>query len=164
MFLDSALATLTNLGLPPELIVVAIAALPVVELRGAIPVALNIFHFPWQYALVLAILGNLLPAPVLLFCFGAICRRLSRVAIFKRWLDRLEDLARRRGEKLEKRKWVGLMTFVAVPLPATGAWTGSIVASVLNMRLKTAFLSVLAGLVIAGGIVTAIVLLAKRVL
>ncbi len=164
MFLDSALETLTNLGLPPELIVVAIAALPVVELRGAIPVAINIFHFPWQYALALAILGNLLPIPVLLFCFGAICRRFSRVAIFKRWLDRLENLARRRGEKLEKRKWVGLMTFVAVTLPATGAWTGSIVASVLNMRLKTAFLSVLAGLVIAGGIVTAIVLLAERVL
>ena len=135
MFLDGVLATLTNLGLPRELIVVAIATLPVVE-----------------------------PTPVLLLCFGAICRRLSRLSIFKRWFDRLEDLARRRGQALEKRKWLGLMTFVAVPLPATGAWTGSIVASVLNMRLKTAFLSVLAGLVIAGGIVTAIVLLAERVL
>ena len=67
MYFASVLNTLSNLGLERALIVIAISAFPIVELRGALPLAINIFHLPWQYALLLAVIGNLIPVPLLLF-------------------------------------------------------------------------------------------------
>ena len=169
MFLDNILSTLYGLGFSKELVVVAISALPIVELRGAIPFALGLIpsdvypqSIAWYYALPLAIAGNLIPVPFLLLFFAAISRRLSRVGVFKRWFQWLEKRTRRRGRVVERYKRIGLMLFVAVPLPVTGAWTGSFAATIFEIKFKPAFLSILAGVCIAGAIVTSICLLTKE--
>jgi uncharacterized membrane protein len=161
MVFANVLSTLSHLESYRELIVVAIAALPVVELQGALPVAINLFHIPWQYALLLTIIGTLIPVPLLLLFFGTIARRLGKIAFFRRWLNWLDGLARRRGKVVEKYKLIGLGLFVAIPLPVTGAWTGSLVATIFNIDFKRALLSIFIGTCIAGAIVTSICILAS---
>lgn len=161
MVFTNVLNTLSLLESPRELIVVAIATLPVVELRGALPVAINLFHMPWQYALLLAIIGTLIPVPLLLLFFGAITRRLSKIASFRRWLNWLDGLARRRGKMVERYKSIGLVLLVAVPVPVTGAWTGSLVATILNVDFKQALLAIFIGTCIAGAIITSVCILAS---
>jgi uncharacterized membrane protein len=163
---DSVLITLHGLGFSKEMVVVAISALPIAELRLAIPFALGLIPsqvypqiIPWQHALPLAIAGNLIPVPLLLLFFGAISRLLSRIGVFKRWFQWLEERARRRGKVVERYQRIGLALFVAVPLPVTGAWTGSLVATIFGIKFKYAFLAILAGICIAGAIVTSVGLL-----
>ena len=169
MFFDNILNTLYNLGFPKELVVVAIATLPIAELRVAIPFAMGMIpsvvypqSLPWHNALPLAIAGNLIPVPFLLLFFGAISRRLSKIGIFERWLNWLDELARRRGKIVGRYKRIGLVLLVAIPLPVTGAWTASLVATILNIKFKHAFLSILAGVCIAGAIVISICILAGK--
>jgi len=142
--------------------VAAISALPIVELRGAIPFAMGVIpsavnseNLPWQRALPLAIAGNLIPVLFLLLFFGAVSRRLNRIGIFKRWLYWLERRTRRRGKIVERYQRIGLALFVAIPLPVTGAWTGSLAAIIFRMRFRHALLSIFVGICIAGAIVTA---------
>ena len=139
MSLDKLLA----LGFPEELVVIAIAALPIFELRGALPVAINVFHLPWYYAFLLAIIGNLIPVPFLLLFLNTFARLLNRVDIFKRMLHWLFERTRRRGKIIEKYERIGLALFVAIPLPVTGAWTGSLAAVLFGLKFKHAFLSIL---------------------
>ena len=162
MLLDNLLNTLFNLGFSKELVLIIVSALPIVELRGAIPLAINLFDFSWYYALLLAIMGNLIPVPLLLLFFGTISRRLSKIGIFKRWFHWLDELARRRGKIVERYKRIGLILLVAIPLPVTGAWTGSLVATILEVKLKQALLSIFIGICIAGVIVTCLCLLAEK--
>ncbi len=150
---------LLSLGFSKELVVLVIAALPVLELRGAIPVAINMFGLPWYYAFSLALIGNLLPVPFILLFLEAITRGLSRVDIFRRMLDWLFERTRRRGRIVERYERIGLALFVAIPLPATGAWTGSLAASLLGLPFKHAFLAILVGVFVAGVIVTCLSLL-----
>jgi uncharacterized membrane protein len=145
---------------PEELLeVILIAASPIAELRLAIPLAINTFNFPWYYALLIAIIGNLLPVPFILLFLDAATRLLSRVALFKRMLDWLFERTRRRGRIIERYKRIGLVLFVAIPLPVTGAWTGSLAAVIFGLSFKHAFLSILIGIIIAGIIVTCLSLL-----
>lgn len=150
---------LLSLGFSKELVVLVIAALPLAELRGALPVAINLFHFPWHYALLLAIIGNLVPVPLLLLFFGTLSRLLGKIGIFDRMLQRLFKRIRRRGKIIERYERIGLMLFVAIPLPVTGAWTGSLAAVLFGIKFKYAFLSIFAGILIAGAIVTSLSLL-----
>lgn len=150
---------LLGLNLSHILAVLAIAASPISELRGAIPVAIIGFHFPWYYAFLLAIIGNLLPVPFILLFFDALSRLLSKISLFERILDWLFERTRQRGKIIERYERIGLMIFVAVPLPLTGAWTGSLAAVLLGLKFKHALLSIFAGIVIAGIIVTCATLL-----
>jgi uncharacterized membrane protein len=150
---------LLGLGFSKELVVLVIAALPIFELRGALPVAINLFQFPWYYALLLAIVGNLLPVPLILLFLNATSRLLDKIGIFKRVLYWLFERTRRRGKIIERYKRIGLMLFVAIPFPVTGAWTGSLAAVLFGLKFKHAFLSIFIGIVIAGTIVTCLCLL-----
>jgi len=150
---------LLSLGFSKELVVLIISALPLLELRGALPVAINLFHFPWYYALLLAIIGNLAPVPILLLFLNVFSRFLGRISIFERMLHWLFERTRRRGKIVEKYKKIGLTLFVAVPLPVTGAWTGVLVAVLFGLTFKHAFLSIFIGICIAGIIVTCLSLL-----
>ena len=154
-----SLEELINQGVPEALAVFLVAALPILELRGAIPVAITVFDFPWYYALPLAVIGNLLPVPFILLFLEAATRLLSRAALFKKWLDWLFERTRRRGQIIEKYKRIGLVLFVAIPLPVTGAWTGSLAAVLFGLRLRHAFLFITIGVVISGIIVTCLTLL-----
>ena len=150
---------LLSVGFSKELVVIIISALPILELRGALPVALNVFHFPWYYALPLAIIGNLLPVPIILLFLNAISRGLSKIKFFDRFLHWLFEHTRQRGKFVERYERIGLALFVAIPLPVTGAWTGSLVAVLFDLKFRHAFLSILIGVCIAGIIVTCLSLL-----
>jgi len=150
---------LLSLGLNQELVVIIISALPILELRGAIPVAINLFNFPWYQALLLAIIGNLLPVPIILLFLNAISKWLSKIGFFRRFFHWLLEYTSRRGKIVEKYERIGLILFVAIPLPVTGAWTGSLLAVLFGLKFRHAFLSILIGVCIAGIIVTCLSLL-----
>lgn len=145
---------LLSMGFTKDLVVLVTSALPILELRGGIPVALGLFDFPWYYALLLAVIGNLLPVPFILLFLNSTTRLLSKVPFFDRILTRLFAGARQRGRIIEKYKGIGLVLFVAIPLPVTGAWTGSLAAVLFGLRFRHAMLSIFIGVLIAGVIVT----------
>ena len=150
---------LLGLGFSKELVVLIIATLPIFELRGALPVAINLFHFPWYYALLLAIIGNLLPVPFILLFLDTFSRLLNKVGFFKRGSDWFFEHVRKRGKIIDRYGQIGLVLFVAIPLPVTGAWTGSLAAVIFGLSFRRAFLSIFIGVFIAGVIVTCLSLL-----
>ncbi len=147
------------LDMPGELLVMVISALPVVELRGAIPVGIGLLQLPWYMVILLAIVGNLLPVPVLLFFFQTLVKYARRMRVGAKLINPLVQHAERHSVTVEKYERIGLMVFVAIPLPWTGAWTGSMVASLLGISFTRAFLSIAAGVIISSTIVTALFLL-----
>jgi uncharacterized membrane protein len=134
--------------------VIGTAALPISELRGAIPIAVGVYHFPWYYAYLFSVIGNLLPVPFILLLLNKITPLLSRVRFLDRLMQWYFKWNRNRSRSVERFGWLGLMLFVAIPLPVTGAWTGSILAVVLRLKFKYAFSAVFSGVIIAGIIVT----------
>jgi uncharacterized membrane protein len=150
---------LLSWGIPQEAIIVIISALPVVELRLALPIAINVFHMAWYKAYCLAVIGNLLPVPILLLFLDSLAKVVSRAEIGRRVVNWVFERTRRQGRTIERYEKIGLTLFVAVPLPVTGAWTGSIAAFLLGLRFRYAFLSILVGVIIAGAIVTSLCLL-----
>lgn len=145
-----------SLELSNVLWVLAIAASPISELRGAIPVAIASFHFPIYYAFLVAVIGNLLPVPFILLLLDRAVRLLSRVQLFERFFNWLFERTRRRGKMIERYERIGLVLFVAIPLPVTGAWTGSLAAVLFGLKFKHALLSIFIGILIAGAIVTCV--------
>ena len=135
------------------------AAAPISELRGAIPLAILDMHISWPIAFLVAYAGNLLPVPFLLLLLQPGYRLLSRVNLFKRILDWIFEHSRRRGALIEKYERIGLVLFVAIPLPITGAWTGSIVASLLGLSFWRAFPAIALGVFIAGVVVTTLTMI-----
>lgn len=146
--------SLASLDLPAVLVVLVIAASPISELRGAIPVAIAGFHFAWYQALLLAYLGNLLPVPFILLLLNRATRLLRRVALLDRFLTWLFERTQRRTRLIERYERIGLALFVAIPLPVTGAWTGSLAAVLLGLESRRALISIMAGVLVAGLIVT----------
>jgi uncharacterized membrane protein len=143
-------------GLSPGLIVVIISALPIVELRGAIPVAHLLFEMnPWL-AYVLAVLGNMIPVIPLLLFLGPVSRLCMRVSLGRRFFEWFFERARRKSAKVEKYETFGLSIFVAIPLPVTGAWTGCAVAFLMGIRFHHALWAILLGVMISGTVMTAI--------
>ncbi len=145
---------LISLELSSVLAVLAIAASPISELRGAIPVAISAFHFPWYYAFLLAVIGNLLPVPFILLLLNSVSRLLSKISFLEQLLNWLFERARRRGKIIKRYERIGLALFVAIPLPITGAWTGSLVAVLFGLKFRYAFLSIFIGVLVSGVIVT----------
>jgi uncharacterized membrane protein len=146
-------------GIPEELAILAISTLPIFELRGGIPVAIHFFQMEWWSGFLFSYIGNLLPVfPLLLFLDG-LRRALSHISVFERFFNWLFDRTKRRGNIIEKYESLGLMVFVAIPLPITGAWTGSVAATLFGLNLLQSFLAIAIGVFIAGGIVTCLSLL-----
>ena len=146
-------------GLSTELVTVIIAALPIAELRGALPVAIKLFHLPWYQALYLAVIGNMIPVPFLLVFFESLAKAISRTDRGKRLVGWLFKRTGHHTAVVEKYKSIGLMVLVAIPVPGSGAWTGSIAAFVCRLKFGRAFLSIAAGVIISGAIVTALSLM-----
>ncbi len=136
-----------------------ISASPIAELRLALPLALYDYGMPWHLALPLSLLGNLLPVPFLLLLLEPLSRLAARVRLLERALNWIFRHTRRRGKLVEKYERLGLVLFVAIPLPGSGAWTGSILAFLLGLNFWTAFLCIALGVFVAGVVVTALSLL-----
>ena len=129
---------------------VLVSMLPVVELRGGIPFGVAAGLPVWA-AFIAAVIGNLIPVPFIIVyirrIFQWMRRRMPRLNSL---VDKLERKAHLKGQKVTKYKYLGLMLFVAIPLPGTGAWTGSLAAAFLDMPLRKAIPSVVVGVLIAG--------------
>ena len=143
-------------NLPDAVLVVVVAMLPIFELRGAIPLAMGVFHMSFAQSFLLAVLGNMIPVLPLLLFLDPVSNWLRGFRSFDRFFNWLFARTRRRGEKVMKYETLGLILFVAVPLPITGAWTGCAAAFVFGVRFRRAFLSIFTGVLIAGTIVSAL--------
>ena len=131
----------------------AIAAVPVVELRGAIPAGTAAGLEPWL-ACGASVVGNLLPVPFIILLVRQVFDLLRKHPFFAPKIDALERRAHLKGRLVRKYRLLGLTLFVATPLPGTGAWTGALVAAFLNIRLRNALPAITLGVLIAGGLVT----------
>ncbi len=140
-----------------ELCVFFCAMLPVIELRGAIPLAAGLGLPLWQ-GVLLAVAGNLLPVPFILLFIKAILTAMSRskVGWIKKTASWLFAKAERNREAINRYAFWGLAAFVAIPLPGTGAWTGSLVAALFDMKFWRSFLAAVVGVLCAATIVAAI--------
>jgi uncharacterized membrane protein len=134
--------------------VILMAMIPFGELRTAIPVAISIYGMEPAQAFVLSVIGNMLPVVPLLLFLDPVSNWLRRYRIFDRFFTWLFARTRRYSDRMEKYGAFGLTPFVAIPLPVTGAWTACAVAFVFGIRCRYAFPAVLAGVLIAGTIVT----------
>ena len=127
-----------------------VSMVPVVELRGGIPFGVA-RGLPVWAAYLAAVIGNILPVPFILVYIRRIFRWMRRhMPRLNRLVDKLEKKAHLKGQKVTRYKYLGLMLFVAIPLPGTGAWTGALAAAFLDMPLRKAIPSIFAGVVIAG--------------
>ena len=140
-------------GLPRELVAFLISALPIAELRGGIPVALGM-GIEWRVALVICAAGNFVPIVPILYLLGPLEGALRRWPPMDRFLTRLFARTRRRGKLIEKYEALGLIAFVAIPLPVTGAWTGALAAHLFGVRPRYAIPAIICGILIAGVVVT----------
>ena len=166
LFLLSAnmVGTSRIMNLPAELSVIMTAALPVSELRGAIPLGLVKFGLPVFRTYVLAVIGNLIPVIPLLIFLEPVSQKLRRFKLWDRFFEWLYRRTRKRAEIVEKYEAVGLALFVAIPLPVTGAWTGSVAALLFRIKFKYAFPAIICGVLIAGVVVTTLTLGGKHLL
>ncbi|MBU1906193.1 MAG: small multi-drug export protein [Candidatus Omnitrophica bacterium] len=139
--------------IPKELVVMIVGALPISELRGAIPLGLY-YGMPLGKVFCLAVLGNLIPVIPVFFLLEPISQRLRKFKIWARFFDWFFERTKKKAELIQKYEALGLMMFVAIPLPVTGAWTGLAAATLFKIRFKYAFIAIFAGVVIAGIIVS----------
>lgn len=142
--------------MPDELVVILTAMTPIGELRAAIPLGVITYDLTWPVVLALAIFGNLIPVPIIVFALRTVGARLERrgdvIGRLLRW--RAARVEERWGERVRRYGFAAVMLIVAVPLPLTGAWTGSLAVYVLRVPLRVGFAAIATGIVIAGIIVT----------
>jgi uncharacterized membrane protein len=140
--------------LPAPVATVILAALPILELRGSLPYALTLGGLPVVPAYALSVLGNFLPVPFFLAFLGRLEKALRRYGPFDRFFRWLFARTRRKAGVVERYGAFGLVLFVAVPLPVTGAWTGVVAAYLFNVPARRAAPAILLGICIAGIVVT----------
>ena len=137
-----------------ELWAFLISMVPVIELRGALPVALaSGVNLP--LAIMLTVAGNLLPIPFILLFVRPVFKWFKKLGSLRSFVQRLEEKAFKKSDKVIKNNFWGLVIFVAIPLPGTGAWTGALIAALLDMRLKYALPAIAVGVIIASAIISA---------
>lgn len=148
---------LRGLGWPDEGVVLALATLPIIELRGAIPVGYWLQLNPIMLTF-LAVIGNMVPVPFIVLYLKKLATFLSgKNPSASRLLELLFEKAKEKAGPVEEFQWLGLMLFVAVPFPGTGAWTGAIIASILDMPFWSALSANFCGVVFAGLLVNLLV-------
>ena len=149
---EAVISFFQHLNLSDELLVFIVSMLPIVELRGAIPLGVVLGMNSWEL-LGLALLGNMLPIPFIIFCARPIVNYFLKTKLFRPIGNWLEEKVRKHSDKVLKYEVWGLFLFVAIPLPGTGAWTGALVAAMMEMRLKDALPAIFVGVVVAAIIV-----------
>jgi uncharacterized membrane protein len=149
-------------GLSPEFVVVLISMLPIVELRGAVPVGILVFNMPWWQAVLWSLLGNIAPILLVLFLLEKIVAWLSHIGLFRRFFEWLFARARSKSASIQRYEFWGLATFVGIPIPGTGAWTGAVAAEVLGLSYWKALSAIIVGVLMAATIVTFLSVLGRQ--
>jgi len=121
-----------------ELTVMLTAALPIIELRGAIPVGMSLGMSP-AHATIISFIGSMIPVPFILFTIRPIFNYLKKTKLFKKLVHKLTDKSLNKSGNIQKYGAWGLLIFVAIPLPGTGVWSGSLAAALLDMRFTVGF-------------------------
>lgn len=141
------------LGAGKEFALFIISMMPLVELRAAVPIGLAT-GMPWYEVLPICYIGNLLPIPFVLLFGLKLIDWLSSLKPFKNIATKYKQKLMSKSDQVTKYAKIGLLLFVAVPLPGTGAWSGAVIATLLDMPLKKSFFSIALGVIIAGLIMT----------
>ena len=146
----------THLGfMPPQLAVTLVSMLPIVELRGGIPLA-RILNLPLSEAILFSVIGNILPIPFILLFINKIFDWLRPTKHLGKLIVKLETRAMNKSGTIKKMEFWGLVLFVGIPLPGTGGWTGSLIAALLKVDLKKASLAILCGIAMSATIMSLI--------
>ena len=135
-----------------ELIVFIISLMPILEIRGGL-IAAAILGVNVVPAFIICLIGNLIPIPFILWFITPIFNWLKKTKHLSKLVNKIENKALTKKDKIEKAQVWGLFFFVGIPLPGTGAWTGSLIASLINMDKKKALLAATLGVLLAGFIV-----------
>ena len=130
-----------------------ISLLPVIELRGSIPVGYY-QGLPWYINMITSIIGNLLPVPFILLFVVKVFEFMKKRNIMVGFIEKIEKRAMSRSDSIANKEFIGLMLFVAIPLPGTGAWTGALIAALLQFNRKKSFMYICIGVLIAASLVT----------
>ena len=140
----------THLGMyiSPKAVIFIISLMPILELRGGL-LAASLLKIPEIEAIPISISGNILPIPFILLFIKHIFKWMKKVNLFRGLIEKLEKRAMSKSDKIQKYEFVGLMLFVGIPLPGTGAWTGALIASLLGIDIKKSSLAILCGILIA---------------
>lgn len=141
--------------MPKEAIAFVISMVPILELRGGL-VASALLGIGMYKAIAICILGNIIPIPFILLFITPIFNWLKKTKVFKPMIEKLEKKSMSKSADIKKYEFWGLALFVGIPLPGTGAWTGALIAALLEMDLKKAFSSIAVGLVMATVLMTII--------
>lgn len=136
-------------GINPSFGVFAVSLVPVIELRGAIPLGIGL-NLNWLWVYIISVIGNMLPVPFVILLIRPIIDWLVHSKLFYKVGKWLDERTLEKSKSINKYKKIGLFMFVAIPLPGTGAYTGAMVAGILNMRLKDAVPMIFAGVLVAG--------------
>jgi len=139
--------------LPPELIVIIVSAMPILELRGGLPLAYIHYDFNLFTSAILSIIGNVLPIVPLLLLFQPISKVLMRFKWYTKMYNWLYHRTIRKSNNVEKYGAIGLILFTALPLPTTGAYSACVAASIFAIKFKNAFLAIATGVIIAAVVV-----------
>lgn len=145
-----AVAFANSLGkyVAKEVVVFIISMIPILELRGGLIVA-SLLQVPITTAVPLCILGNIIPIPFILLFIKQVFKWLKKVKVFRGLIEKIENRAMNKSDSIKQYEFWGLVLFVGIPLPGTGAWTGSLIAALLEIDMKKAILAELLGIIIA---------------
>ena len=134
--------------LSPEVAVFLVSMVPILELRGGLLLA-TLLKIPMTQAIVICIIGNLIPIPFILLFIKQIFKWLKKTKLFRSFIIKLENRAMGKSDQIKRYEFLGLLLFVGVPLPGTGAWTGSLIASLLEVDIKKSSIAIFCGLIMA---------------
>ena len=136
-----------------EAIIFIISMIPILELRGGLlaasPALLNV---PILRAIPICIVGNIIPIPFILLFIRQIFKWMKKTKTFRGLITKLENRAMGKSDQIKRYEFLGLLLFVGIPLPGTGAWTGALIASLLEVDIKKSSIAILCGLFMASAI------------
>lgn len=142
-------------GINKNVLIFIISLFPIAELRGGL-IAASILNVEFLTAFIICFLGNILPVPFILLLIEKIFNLMKRWDFTKKIVLKLETKSLQKKSQIEKYGYLGLLLFVGIPLPGTGAWTGSLLAVLLNMEKKKSFVFISLGVLLAGIIMSVI--------
>jgi uncharacterized membrane protein len=136
-------------GLNKNVIIFIISLMPILELRGGL-IAASLLKLNFFSSFIICFIGNLLPIPFILWFITPLFDKLKKTKLLSKLVTKLENKANKKKESIEKKEFIGLLLFVGIPLPGTGAWTGSLIAAMINMDKKKALKATFLGVIMAG--------------
>ena len=131
-----------------EALIFIISLLPILELRGGL-LAASLLKVEYLTALPICVIGNILPIPFILLFIRRIFALLKKTKAFRPLVEKMERRAMGKSDRIKEYEFLGLLLFVGIPLPGTGAWTGSLIASLLEIDIKKSSLAILCGIIMA---------------